>query len=102
MPNSSQSFIVGLDNGGTMNNATVLDPSGHFLIEHMLERPSRVREGPDRAIESLAASFDQVLDVTHVDRAAVSAVGLHTPGPASADGVPPSQAAPHFAHTGWG
>ena len=39
MANSSQSFIVGLDNGGTMNNATVLDPSGHFLVEHMLERP---------------------------------------------------------------
>jgi predicted NBD/HSP70 family sugar kinase len=101
MANSSQSFIVGLDNGGTMNNATVLDPSGHFLVEHMLERPSRVREGPDRAIESLAASFDQVLDVTGVDRAAVSAVGLDTPGPASADGVLSSKGATNFGHPGW-
>ena len=102
MANSSQSFIVGLDNGGTMNNATVLDPSGHFLVEHMLERPSRVREGPDRAIESLAASFDQVLDVTGVDRPAVSAVGLDTPGPASADGVLSSKGATNFGHPGWG
>ena len=101
MANSSQSFIVGLDNGGTMNNATVLDPSGHFLVEHMLERPSRVREGPDRAIESLAASFDQVLDVTGVGRAAVSAVGLDTPGPASADGVLSSKGATNFGHPGW-
>jgi glucokinase len=101
MANSSQSFIVGLDNGGTMNNATVLDPSGHFLVEHMLERPSRVREGPDPAIESLAASFDQVLDVTRVGRAAVSAVGLDTPGPASADGVLSSKGATNFGHPGW-
>ena len=101
MANSSQSFIVGLDNGGTMNNATVLDPSGHFLVEHMLERPSRVREGPDLAIESLAASFGQVLDVTGVDRAAVSAVGLDTPGPASADGVLSSKGATNFGHPGW-
>ena len=87
MANSYPSFIVGLDNGGTMNNATVLDPSGRFLVEHMLERPSRVREGPDLAIKALAASFAQVLDVTGVDRAAVTAVGLDTPGPASAGGV---------------
>jgi predicted NBD/HSP70 family sugar kinase len=102
MGNSSQSFIVGLDNGGTMNNATVLDPSGQFLVEHMLERPSRVREGPDLAIESLAASFDQVLEVTGVDRAAVAAVGLDTPGPASADGILSSRGATNFGHPGWG
>ncbi len=102
MATSSQSFIVGVDNGGTMNNATVLDPSGRFLIEHMLERPSRVREGPDVAIESLAASFAQVLDVTGVDRAAVAAVGLDTPGPASADGVLSSKGATNFRHPGWG
>lgn len=102
MATSSQSFIVGLDNGGTMNNATVLDPSGQFLVEHMLEQPSRVREGPDPAIKSLAASFDLVLDVTGVDRAAVAAVGLDTPGPASADGVLSSKGATNFGHPGWG
>ena len=102
MASSSPSFIVGLDNGGTMNNATVLDPAGQFLVEHMLERPSRVREGPDVAIEALAASFAQVLDVTGVDRATVGAVGLDTPGPASADGVLSSRGATNFGHPGWG
>jgi glucokinase len=102
MGSSSQSFIVGLDNGGTMNNATVLDPAGRFLVEHMLEQPSRVREGPDPALDSLAASFEQVLDVTGVDRAAVAAVGLDTPGPASADGVLSSKGATNFRHPGWG
>jgi glucokinase len=102
MGNASQSFIVGLDNGGTMNNATVLDPSGQFLVEHMLERPSRVREGPELAIGSLAASFDQVLDVTGVDPAAVAVVGLDTPGPASADGIMSSRGGTNFGHPGWG
>ena len=38
--------VVGLDNGGTMNNATVLDGAGHFLVDRMVETPSRVGEGP--------------------------------------------------------
>jgi glucokinase len=101
MATSSESFIVGLDNGGTMNNATVLDPSGRFLVEHMLERPSRVREGPDLALASLAASFAQVLDVTGVDPAAVAGVGLDTPGPASGDGVLSSKGGTNFGHPAW-
>src|SRR4029077_12410080 len=56
----------------------------------------------DLAIESLAASFDQVLEVTGVDRAAVAGVGLDTPGPASADGILSSRGATNFAHPGWG
>src|ERR1700722_4564869 len=55
--------VVGLDNGGTSNNATVLDHTGRFLVDHMLESRSRVQEGP------------------------VLAMGLDTPGPASAAGV---------------
>ena len=38
--------VVGLDNGGTTNNATVLDADGRFLVDHLVETPSRVREGP--------------------------------------------------------
>jgi len=97
-----RSVIVGIDNGGTMNNATVLDPSGHFLVGQLLELPSRVREGPDVALAALAASFGQVLDVTGVGQAEVRAVGLDTPGPASADGVLSSRGATNFGHPGWG
>ena len=34
--------IVGIDNGGTKNNVTVLDAHGRFLIDHMIELPSAV------------------------------------------------------------
>jgi predicted NBD/HSP70 family sugar kinase len=102
MGTSLPPVIVGLDNGGTMNNATVLDlATGRFLVEQMLEQPSRVREGPDVAIEALASSFQQVLDVTGVPRDAVRAVGLDTPGPASADGVLSSRGGTNLG-SGWG
>jgi glucokinase len=101
MTDPAQWVVVGIDNGGTANNATVLDSAGRFLVEQMLEMPSRVREGPDAAIEALAGSFDSVLKVTGTDRAAVRAVGLDTPGPASADGVLSSRGAANFGHPGW-
>src|SRR5205085_2356455 len=28
--------VVGLDNGGTCNNATVLDATGQFLVDHLV------------------------------------------------------------------
>ena len=86
--------VVGLDNGGTCNNATVLDAvSGKFLVDRLVETPSRVTEGPDVAVESLAEALDGILANTGVDRARVRAVGLDTPGPASADGVISSKGA---------
>src|ERR1700760_2706021 len=87
MPASGDWVTVGIDNGGTANNGTVLDADGTFLIAEMAELPSLVREGPDKAITALVDSFDKVLAMTGVAREQVRAVGLDTPGPASADGV---------------
>jgi len=93
--------VVGLDNGGTTNNATVLDASGRFLVAHLQELPSRVREGPAVGIAALVQVFEHVLAVTGTERAQVRAVGLDTPGPASADGVISSKGSTNFAHPGW-
>jgi len=93
--------VVGLDNGGTANNATVLDAGGRFMIDRLVETPSRVREGPDIAVEALVLSFENVLAVTDVARAAVRAVGLDTPGPASADGVISSKGSTNFSAPAW-
>ena len=94
-------FVVGLDNGGNKNNATVLDGTGRFHVNQLLEAPSRVLEGPDAAVQVLAASFATVLELVGVSRDAVRAVGLDTPGPASADGVISSRGSTNFAHPGW-
>jgi predicted NBD/HSP70 family sugar kinase len=93
--------VVGLDNGGNKNNATVLDASGRFLVDELIESPSRVTEGPDVAVEALVQTFDDVLRRTGVERERVRAVGLDTPGPSSAEGVISSKGSTNFSHPGW-
>ncbi|HUA31454.1 MAG TPA: ROK family protein [Streptosporangiaceae bacterium] len=93
--------VVGLDNGGTTVNATVLDSGGRFLVDRLVESPSYVKEGPDKAIEALAGSLEQVLELTGTPRGRVAAVGLDTPGPVSADGVISSRGATNFGHASW-
>jgi glucokinase len=98
---AEQWVVAGLDNGATSNNATVLDAAGRFLVDRMVECPSCVRQGPERAVDALAASLDGVLELTGTPRAAVRAVGLDTPGPASADGVISSKGATNFSEPEW-
>jgi predicted NBD/HSP70 family sugar kinase len=93
---------VGIDNGGTSNNGTVLDSRGNFLVDALVELPSLVREGPEKAIGALVDSVDKVLTMTGVSRNVVRAVGLDTPGPASAVGVLASTGATNFGHPAWG
>src|SRR6202012_6025207 len=101
MPVSGDWVTVGIDNSGTANNGTVLDSEGKFLIAEMAELPSLVREGPDKAITALVDSFDKVLAMSGVPRDCVRAVGLDTPGPASADGVLVTGGATNFGHPDW-
>ena len=101
MRTSTNRVVVGLDNGGKVNNATVLETSGRFLIDGLIESPSLVREGPDIAIDALARTFDDVLALTGTAKAAVLAVGLDTPGPASAEGVISSRGSTNFSHPAW-
>jgi predicted NBD/HSP70 family sugar kinase len=93
--------VVGLDNGGTSNNATVLDATGHFLIDRLVETPSRVKEGPDVAIDALVHSMENVLAATGTDRSRVRGVGLDTPGPSSADGVISTKGSTNFNAPEW-
>jgi predicted NBD/HSP70 family sugar kinase len=93
--------VVGLDNGGTSNNATVLDAEGGFLVARMVETPSEVQQGPKVAVEALATAFDNVLELTGRARESVRAVGLDTPGPASAEGVISSKGSTNFSAPAW-
>ncbi len=101
MSASGRWFAVGLDSGGTAINATVIDSAGRFLVDGMVECPSCVLDGPAEAIEALARALDDVLLVAGVERAAVRAVGLDTPGPVSAHGVISSKGATNFSAPEW-
>jgi glucokinase len=101
MPSSEHWVVVGLDNGGTSNNATVLDAGGRFLVDRLVENASFVLEGPEVALDALASALDHVLELTGTARTAVRAVGLDTPGPTSADGVVSSKGATNFSAPAW-
>ena len=101
MDSASRWVVVGIDNGGTSNNATILDPSRGFLVDRLVETPSLVTEGPEVAVDAMAQALENVLDLTGIDFKAVRGVGLDTPGPASADGVISSKGATNFAQPGW-
>jgi len=99
--NDDSDLIVGIDNGGTKNNVTVLRGAGEFLIDHLIELPSRVTEGTEAALDALVAAFHHGLEVAAVDRSQVRAIGLDTPGPASAGGVLSSKGATNFVLPEW-
>jgi len=98
---TGEGFVVGIDNGGNANNVTVLDLGGHFLIDRMLEVPSRVLEGPAVAVEALAEAFELGVATAGIAEAEVRSVGLDTPGPANADGVLSSKGATNFSNPEW-
>lgn len=98
---ASPCYIVGLDNGGTTNNATVLDAEGRFLVSGLMESASCVREGPESALRALSAILDEVLKVTGVSRSSVIGVGLDTPGPAGAEGIISAKGSTNFGHADW-
>ncbi len=95
--------VIGIDNGATKNTATVLDASGRFLVERdqRFEIPSLVGEGPDAAIGAMVDAMDRSLALTGIARERVAAVGLDTPGPASAEGVISVKGATNFAQPAW-
>ena len=93
--------VVGIDNGATKNNATVLALDGRYLVDRMHEVPSRMAEGPVVAIEAMVEAMHVALHAAGASFGDVAAVGLDTPGPASADGVISALGATNFAQPAW-
>ncbi len=94
-------YVIGLDNGGTANKFTAMHRDGTYLIEELIELPSRVTEGPAAAIAALCEAFDAAVRIARIERDDVLGVGFDTPGPATADGVISSKGGTNFAHADW-
>jgi len=97
----SADYIVGLDNGGTANKFTVMDRAGRYLVDELIELPSRVNDGPGAALAALQEAFEAALRTAGIDRSQVLGVGFDSPGPASATGVLSSKGATNFAQREW-
>ena len=79
----------------------MIDGTGRFLIDQLVELPSRVTEGPHVAVPAMRDAFESAVRMAGVDVSEVIGVGLDTPGPASANGVLSSRGATNFSLPPW-
>jgi glucokinase len=97
----TRAVIVGIDVGGTSDNVTVLAHDGTFLIDRLLEVPSRVLDGPAGALAALRQAYELALSTTGRSHDEVLAVGLDTPGPAGATGILSKKGSTNFSGPEW-
>jgi len=93
--------VAGVDLGGTAVNYTLLDQQGKFLIEGLCEYPALSKQGPDVCLKQIADGLKIATDRAGVRLDDVVALGLDTPGPASAAGQLSARGSTNFVHPQW-
>ena len=93
--------VAGVDLGGTAINYTLLDQQENFLIEGLCEHPALSKEGPEQCLAQIADGLKIATDRAGVTVKDVTAVGLDTPGPASAAGQLSARGSTNFEHPKW-
>ena len=93
--------VAGVDLGGTAVNYTLVDAQEKFLIEGLCEHPARAKEGPAICLQQIADGLKIACDRVGVQLGDVVAVGLDTPGPASAGGQFSARGSTNFVHADW-
>ncbi|MGB2663553.1 MAG: ROK family protein [Candidatus Acidiferrum sp.] len=93
--------VAGVDLGGTAVNYTLLDQQDRFLIDGLSEHPALSKQGPDVCLQQIADGLKIAADRVGVDLVDVVAVGLDTPGPASAAGQFSARGSTNFVHAKW-
>jgi glucokinase len=93
--------VAGVDLGGTAVNYTLLDQQDRFLIEGLCEHPSLAKQGPEICLKQIADGLKIAVERAGVGLADVVAVGLDTPGPASATGLLSARGSTNFVHANW-
>ncbi len=95
------SIIAGVDLGGTAVNYTLVNTEEKFLIDGLCEHPARSKEGPDICLKQIEDGLKIAVEKAGVRLGDVVAVGLDTPGPASAGGVLSARGSTNFVHKDW-
>ncbi|HLO08775.1 MAG TPA: ROK family protein [Terriglobales bacterium] len=93
--------VAGVDLGGTAINYTLLNQQEKFLIEGLFEHPALARQGPDICLQQIADGLKLAAARAGVTLDDVVAVGLDTPGPASAAGQLSARGSTNFVHPRW-
>ncbi|MBZ5624009.1 MAG: ROK family protein [Acidobacteriia bacterium] len=93
--------VAGVDLGGNAINYTVVNGEEQFLIEGLCEHPALSREGPEVCLRQIENGLKIAVEKAGVLLSDVVAVGLDTPGPASAEGVLSARGSTNFVHPDW-
>jgi glucokinase len=93
--------IAGIDLGGTAINYTLLNNQEQFLIDGLCEHPALSREGPAVCLRQIEDGLRIAVERAGLATSDVVAVGLDTPGPASAAGVLSARGSTNFVHPNW-
>jgi len=94
-------IVAGIDLGGTAINYTLVTREEKFLIEELFEHPALSKQGPDVCLKQIDDGLHLALKLVGVPFSDVVAVGLDTPGPASAAGQLSTRGATNFVHKDW-
>ncbi len=95
------SVVAGVDLGGTAVNYTLINQQEKFLIDGLCEHPALAKQGPDVCLRQIADGLKIATEKVGVPLSDVVAVGLDTPGPASAAGVLSARGSTNFVHPKW-
>jgi glucokinase len=93
--------VAGIDLGGTAINYTLLNQQEKFLISGLCEHPALAKQGPDICLKQMEDGLQMALKQAGVPYSDVVAIGLDTPGPASAAGQFSARGSTNFVHPAW-
>jgi glucokinase len=93
--------VAGVDLGGTAINYTLVNREEQFLIEGLCEHPALSKQGPDVCLQQIEDGLNIAVEKAGVLISDVVAVGLDTPGPASAAGQLSAKGSTNFVHPHW-
>ena len=80
---AKQTYIVGVDLGGTNVLAAVVKPGGEVLAR--AKKRSRTKSGPDEIVGVCCDAVEAAIETAGVPRESVKAVGIGAPGTLDAD-----------------
>jgi glucokinase len=93
--------VAGIDLGGTAVNYTLLNEQEKFLIAVLCEHPALAKQGPEVCLQQIADGLQIATEKAGIAVEDVVAVGLDTPGPASAAGRLSARGSTNFVHANW-
>ena len=93
--------VAGVDLGGTAINYTLVNQQEQFLIEGLCEHPALSKQGPEICLKQIEDGLKIAAERAQVTLSDIVAVGLDTPGPASAAGLLSARGSTNFVHPDW-